>query len=744
MQVLSRLFFDEKFCNIKYTIVLIAGFATAVSYFFCRFDDKNMLHWGNILLFFILGAALWRMFHREYANADAAGKMLILLLCLTGACCLDLSAYHFGRALFQSEFGDETEKIVCGFFQAQGEKIYASYFSHHGVFPFMFAHLWALLVPVRDLAVARIQGLLIYALPVLLMVCFPAGRDRLVRVITPIVYLTICAYALEFWKMRYDSQGTPFSYGGIILYQSYAGVFISGALYLLIPIYFAGDKWLTPAKMLTAGGCLALAFFCAISYTMAILFTGVLAVWLLLLTFAPKHDWRNLGRYCGFFAAGGLIVVAATLLYLLFFGSIMGYLEYHFYYNLKLYPIQIATVGELLQIFFAGCMMPDAFFNLQFFMTFMVFAMFAMLMPGKNPRRILSFVLLLILLLAIVISSVLRYHQSPFQDSTRIFILAGILTSAMFQLPVARGVAAGLVLTVGIIAFYTAAKLPDTYYERQPQPDQYHNFINEITTDDDRVYLDKWSLYLNIPRRPTFYYWMREWIENYHGRSWLKPDFFLLDDLQKEQPAVIRWSDAFDESYFVPEKNARLRYLQQNYLRLEKTPYLIAKKVAAKHADTIKKYQFKLQELTFLRTFIPENNPKGFVPGKELHRNLALKGKLIPPPPDCTPEALGLYIRTFGRKSDQMQGEYRIKICDAEGKELFNQTRPVNTLTDKQWHYFKFIRTGIPSTVEISTDAPEGASFTVTFIDDDRYRNFSRYSDGETTDILAYGVKYQP
>lgn len=735
---------DQKIRGKVCAVLLISSFLGALGLFFARFPDGNMLYDGNLLLAAAMTAAFWGIFQKPFLRAAAPGKILCLALALTGAMLLDLSAWHLARAMFQSEFGDETEKIVGGFFQAQGEKIYASYFSHHGIFPFMLGHLWALLVPVRDLAAGRLQGLIVYALPIVLFTCYPAGRSRLVRVAAPVIYLAVAAYAQEFWHMRYDEQGKIFCHGGIVMYQSYAGIFLCCALYLLIPIYFNGKQWLTPGKMIIAGGCLALTFFCGISYSVSVLLGGLLGLGLLLSAFAPDRDWRNLERYGGFFVLGGLIVLAVTLLYLLLMGSVTGYLEYHFYYNLKLYPTKLAGFGNLLQLFLSGGLAPEAFYKLLFFMSFMVFTIFAMLTPTGKPRQIWSFLLLNVMLFAIGLASVLRLGQYPFQDSTLIFIWLGVLVSAMYRLPPVKALAAGLLVTCGTIAFYTAAKLPDTYYERHRPLTPYENFINEITDDDDRVYLDDWTLYFNIPRRPTFYYWMREWIENYRGRAWLKPDFFLLDDLQKERPAVVRWSHAFDESYFAPEKNARLRYLRQNYLRLGKTPYLIAKETLQKHADLIKKYQVELQELTFIRTFTPESNPAGFIAARELHRDLALRGSLIPPPADSAPEAIGLYIHTFGRKADQLQGEYRIKVCDAGGRELLNQTRQVNTLTDKQWHYFKFAQKGLPATFEISTDAPAGSSFAPDLLNDRRYDDFSTYSDGEKTGILTYSIKYQP
>lgn len=243
----------------------------------------------------------------ERTAAIRLGRIAVWLACALLAALL---VHHQWLLLDYMHWEDESETVVAAKLMANGERLYADFFNHHG--PLTFLPGW-LLEQVGDFGIAghRVPVALAQWLAILALATSAVVRKRGVA----LGYAGFAAMAMVLYL--------PEKFGHMYMYQVWAGLglLIALAQYVLPAIYSEpAVRW----RHVVLGNLLLTSLpFLAVTYA------PVAAV--LILAALRRPYWRL-----------ALLTVGAGVLlnlgFLLQVGSLPGYLAYHFYLNAEVLP----------------------------------------------------------------------------------------------------------------------------------------------------------------------------------------------------------------------------------------------------------------------------------------------------------------------------------------------------------------------------------------------------------------------
>ena len=252
-------------------------------------------------------------------EGTAAPRPASLHLAILGAACaVAWFVAHAVPALFQLEFGDETEHIVAARMIVAGERLYSTIFANHGALPYVLSHVWLLLTGTRDLASHRLVALALFALCAGTVYASPALTQTRAR---------LHALTLFLVPLGVLYAGIPLH---MMMYQSMAGALLTIELALFaVPAVFgiAPPRWAAVAAGLAAAG----AVFAAFSFAVA---AALLAATIVAL---PPDAAGLRRRAISGFLAGALAGVAAVGAWITLYADWLGYFVYHYLFNMTIY-----------------------------------------------------------------------------------------------------------------------------------------------------------------------------------------------------------------------------------------------------------------------------------------------------------------------------------------------------------------------------------------------------------------------
>jgi hypothetical protein len=230
----------------------------------------------------------------------------------------------FSRAVdgfHRFEFGDESEKLVTAQLIEAGGRYYLDYVNHHGPFPYVLTHAYALLAPEWNFSGVRLIPVLLALLACWAIVTSPVLKGRVAQIWAAAMFLGPIA---SFWVVQSLHM---VNYHGIV------GLLIAVVLAQFVVPAMVGER-VTQGGAFAAGVATTLVCFSSISAgpTMFLLplaaTAGALAWRRNLQQFAPVTKSHVLGILLG---------LTVMVLWLLAFADLKAFLVYNFYFNLAIY-----------------------------------------------------------------------------------------------------------------------------------------------------------------------------------------------------------------------------------------------------------------------------------------------------------------------------------------------------------------------------------------------------------------------
>ena len=257
----------------------------------------------------------------KHLNTQQSVALLLGVFALIYAVLLFGINVKEGLRLF--EIGDETEKFVAAKMLRHGQHLYRDVFAHHGPIAYMMAHFYTAVVSETDFSFIRLE-LAVLALASCFAISFsPILKNITTRIWAAALYLFILS---SVWAVQSIHM---------LLYQQIGGfLFVIALSQMLIPALLAEP--ISKAGLFFSGFSLTLACFSAYAFgPAAVLFVASSTLALI----ATK---QNLKIHASNFLLGSVLAIAIVVWWLIFFGDLLGYLIYHFYFNQEIYTHFIA------------------------------------------------------------------------------------------------------------------------------------------------------------------------------------------------------------------------------------------------------------------------------------------------------------------------------------------------------------------------------------------------------------------
>jgi hypothetical protein len=217
--------------------------------------------------------------------------------------------------LRQKEWGDESETIVTAKMMAAGKYLYSEIFNHHGPLTFLSG---VAMESMGDFGVRghRVPIALLQVISLCTIYYSPIFKNSTTR-----IFSVVYAFSFTIFLM-------PLFLGHMYTYQAIVGPLILVVLFLYTFPSIMDRNLLTTNRVFAGSLILSCLPFLAVTYIpiAAILFFASLA--------------RPFIRVS---VAGLLLGTAFNLLFLAVYGSVKGYIAFHFYLNSEILPIYIGT-----------------------------------------------------------------------------------------------------------------------------------------------------------------------------------------------------------------------------------------------------------------------------------------------------------------------------------------------------------------------------------------------------------------
>jgi hypothetical protein len=398
---------------------------------------------------------------------------------------------HQVHLLDYMHWEDESETIVASKLMADGARLYKDFFNHHG--PLTFFPGW-LIEKVGDFGVAGHRVIIAVGqwIALLALVFSPEIRSRRLAA----VYACFAGAVMALYL--------PQKFGHMYMYQVMAGLFLVIALTQYVLPSICGSSRVRNKHVILGNLLLASLPFFAVTYAPASV--------LLILASLRRHQLR---LTLVTIAIGGLLNIG----FLLYAGSIPGYLAYHFYMNAEILPLYNGG-QSLVQLVYS--ILKSATDNLEYFILFCMTA----LALAQLIRRESTFPWRTVLLGGGIASLLMRGGELEFHRLSYIYALLALVPLLFHRshepvryswLP-AAAIYALVVLKLLIV-------LPEDRdrFDRHaiPERTEFSELARLVTTKDERIiaYAFRNLEYLLADRKPAsgnyFYFpWQRKYNES--------------------------------------------------------------------------------------------------------------------------------------------------------------------------------------------------------------------------------------
>ena len=236
--------------------------------------------------------------------------------------CAILGARYQYFLLRQWEWGDESETIVTAKMMAAGKYLYSEIFNHHGPLTFLSGMI---MESIGDFGVRghRVPIAILQVISLCAIYYSPILKNNTIRIFSVVYAFSFIVFVM------------PLFLGHMYTYQAIVGPLILIVLFLYTFPSIIDQDLLTKNRVFVGSLIISCLPFLAITYIpiAAILFFSSLV--------------RPLIRAS---VAGLLLGTAFNLLFLAGYGSVKGYIAFHFYLNSEILPNYIGTPSLLLII----------------------------------------------------------------------------------------------------------------------------------------------------------------------------------------------------------------------------------------------------------------------------------------------------------------------------------------------------------------------------------------------------------
>ncbi|MCX7087958.1 MAG: hypothetical protein NTV00_07890 [Methylococcales bacterium] len=500
--------------------------------------------------------------HVKHLNTQQSVVLLLGLFAFICAVLLFCVNVKEGLRLF--EVGDETEKFVAAKMLHHGQHLYRDVFAHHGPIAYMLAHFYTAVVSETDFSFIRLELAFLALASCLAISCSPILNGITTRVWAAALYLFILS---SVWAVQSIHM---------LLYQQIGGfLFVIALSQMLIPALLAEP--ISKAGLFFSGFSLTLACFSAYAFgPAAVLFVASSTLALI----ATK---QNIKSHVNNFLLGSLLAIAIVVWWLIFFGDLLGYFIYHFYFNQEIYTHFIGfssgivfnnivfstapdAIIQTLAVSFLGvwiCMLVFITLNktdnakdiaLKSCAIFLLFMAVLLVNPrGLSGFQNAGFVVLNFAAISLLAAFVLQKQISKLSASNTIQALVCIVLLIFLTEYVSKA-------AVSTIHGVTKKEYPLQLVDIKPSDDPVYHYIRSIVKENDTILSLPFNalLYLKVNRLPASgHYYYLPWQAAYNRMPFLEYKIDLCNDIDIKKPPVIwfnNWRvwDTFSMSEYEP------------------------------------------------------------------------------------------------------------------------------------------------------------------------------------------------
>lgn len=456
------------------------------------------------------------------------------------------------KLLHSLEFGDEYETIITARMLANNIPLYTGVFNHHGPLTFFSGFIIELFgefdVWVHRIPIAVLQLYLIYCI---LNTCI------IDNYIYKLVYAFICINVIVVILPSH------FRFGNMYLYQNICGLLAAVSMIKYVIPSIIKPNFISARNIIIYNFIISSLPFLAITYGPA-----ALCMWLLALR----------KKYFKFSLYGALIGVIFNVCFLLYIGSIKGYLAYHIFLNLKVLPEFIGQQSFVDMVINAV----KYIFQDKVWSIFLIYPLFN---TFKNEIGIIKWrsVLLFIMILCFVLRPG-NFHSLPYYyviiSLSVMYFYNNKLFNKLLNIKFLKCLTIIIFLCITIFSYkYNSTKLFDYV---TPTETEFSKIVQAITDKDDKIICWSFDLqdYLFSHRLPASgYIFYLPWQYKYN----LNPQYGVIidpiSDIERNKPKIIRidkwkvWDRFTWESYasdideLIKNKYYRMRDDAPYYIR---------------------------------------------------------------------------------------------------------------------------------------------------------------------------------
>ncbi|HFK2916433.1 TPA: hypothetical protein ACGY79_001685 [Stenotrophomonas maltophilia] len=466
-----------------------------------------------------------------------------------------LVAYQL-RLLNFSEFADETETIVAAKMMVAGSSLYREIFNHHGPLTFLPGMLVEL-AGGHSIAAHRalIAILQLVSLAALLFSPLIRNQHAIVRVTYTLLIATIYAGIL------------PAGLGHTYSYQVLCGIMLSVAFSTWLLPQIAGELRVGTARTIVGGALVASIPFLAITYIPAAMAFLVASV--------HKDNWRKV--LCGSVAA-----IAFNLVFLVWTGSVRGYLAFHVYLNAVLLPQYNQGHGLLMLI---GNAFHAATSDLGGLLLLGVIVTALAAVACKRPALPWREILVALGLGSMLIRGLDIHGLSYIYVALTMPLLLLHLIPAGFPRQHSLLLVLCCILTARLIV--GGAKEDQLLVDRRiPETTEFAQLAQKLTDPGDRIlaYSFQNYQYLAAGRLPASgYYFYLPWQRQYLDHPVLGVRIDPCMDIEKARPKLVMLDEwkVWEKYDWASYGGCVIDAMARDYIRLPHTQYYVRKDVAA-------------------------------------------------------------------------------------------------------------------------------------------------------------------
>jgi hypothetical protein len=622
---------------------------------------------------------------------------------LLGTAAAAVSALLFAQEVTDGlrivEYSDESEHFVVAQMILNGGHLYRDIFSHHGPFPYLLAHLYALIVDPSDFSHIRLIPALLALASGAALVCSPVFSHLSARLCAGAIYLGLLS---ALWIVE------GFNFFHFMPLSGY--LFVIVVAHLVIPTLL--QRTPTTAGLFISGLAAAWACFCGYSNGPAIVLFSIAA---LVATSTSFSDRRALVSYWSPFVLGASLASFLVTAWLLKFGDIEGFLIYHFYFNQKVYASFIGfSLLDVLRNLTLSLQPGTIIHTFSLTMLGSWLAIFAFLGRSGSPRTVpASYLLGLALaaiatlfsnprgyLIAVVDCPFVAVNACVFSVALAVVLERGVSVpaSSRWLATLAVGLAIGAILLSLSIGRYATSWIGGhrrdmiNYASIMSVEDSaLYDFIRSITKEhaDFLAINGTTSLYVKAGRTPAsgnFFYtpWQASYgkapIDGYH--------IDICADIGKQKPAVIYFFNwrVFDRWSIDDYEPCVVSLISTGYIPLRfDSPWHIRKDLWHTAAGRVPR-DVGMHLDPWVQSQLGDGDPPILKPSHRLSPSSAIAIRMAP-----THLERSLRLKRIGLlfsiRGAHRTGQGELQLTGPAGAKVFKRF-DLSELSDNRYHYF--------------------------------------------------------